>query len=548
MEKQKADKLIVKYSQKIFGFAMKKAFSYEEAEELSGEMLKEVYLSFLKAEDIVNVEGYVWRICEHVYAKYVNQIKLKQGLSIDGGGLEDFEKSELAYFDEYDFGQTEAALLRLRKEIGFLSSCRRQIVYSFYYEGKSIVQISEEQGLPQGTVKWHLNKARNDLKEGINMRRQIGKLGLSPIKAINFSHDGRPGSNGGPDFYLGDKLNLNIVYSVYDEPKTQEEIAEDLGMTPVFLEDKIDYLVANGFLVEEKGKRYTTYVRFSPEEFSMEAWDRTLLAQTKVADILVEKYVPQVRKALQTVHDVYIPGGNRELFEAAVIFLAISRKCRLPIDRNLSRYFIKPLDGGFYIASVDIKSKQIDPKYKPLLANKKSYNSCGEMTRDSKKYPCVYSWSIDSRFDNRKGAWQNNLFTDYESVYEIMTGAISDTKSNSEKFARMKERKFIGKDGRINIMIVKGSIDDLLAKIPEPEKAMLDEFADFALEQAAVHAKTYPPQMQDLVFFDYVRNFISNAVSMMVLDKLYENGTFRPLTEQEKVTANLLMFADQLPD
>lgn len=548
MEKQKADKLIVKYSQKIFGFAMKKAFSYEEAEELSGEMLKEVYLSFLKAEDIVNVEGYVWRICEHVYAKYVNQIKLKQGLSIDGGGLEDFEKSELAYFDEYDFGQTEAALLRLRKEIGFLSSCRRQIVYSFYYEGKSIVQISEEQGLPQGTVKWHLNKARNDLKEGINMRRQIGKLGLSPIKAINFSHDGRPGSNGGPDFYLGDKLNLNIVYSVYDEPKTQEEIAEDLGMTPVFLEDKIDYLVANGFLVEEKGKRYTTYVRFSPEEFSMEAWDRTLLAQTKVADILVEKYVPQVRKALQTVHDVYIPGGNRELFEAAVIFLAISRKCRLPIDRNLSRYFIKPLDGGFYIASVDIKSKQIDPKYKPLLANKKSYNSCGEMTRDSKKYPCVYSWSIDSRFDNRKGAWQNNLFTDYESVYEIMTGAISDTKSNSEKFARMKERKFIGKDGRINIMIVKGSIDDLLAKIPEPEKAMLDEFADFALEQAAVHAKTYPPQMQDLVFFDYVRNFISNAVSMMVLDKLYENGTFRPLTEQEKVTANLLMFADQQPD
>lgn len=548
MEKQKADKLILKYSQKIFGFAMKKAFSYEEAEELSGEMLKEVYLSFLKAEDIVNVEGYVWRICEHVYAKYVNQIKLKQGLSIDGGGLEDFEKSELAYFDEYDFGQTEAALLRLRKEIGFLSSCRRQIVYSFYYEGKSIVQISEEQGLPQGTVKWHLNKARNDLKEGINMRRQIGKLGLSPIKAINFSHDGRPGSNGGPDFYLGDKLNLNIVYSVYDEPKTQEEIAEDLGMTPVFLEDKIDYLVANGFLVEEKGKRYTTYVRFSPEEFSMEAWDRTLLAQTKVADILVEKYVPQVRKALQTVHDVYIPGGNRELFEAAVIFLAISRKCRLPIDRNLSRYFIKPLDGGFYIASVDIKSKQIDPKYKPLLANKKSYNSCGEMTRDSKKYPCVYSWSIDSRFDNRKGAWQNNLFTDYESVYEIMTGAISDTKSNSEKFARMKERKFIGKDGRINIMIVKGSIDDLLAKIPEPEKAMLDEFADFALEQAAVHAKTYPSQMQDLVFFDYVRNFISNAVSMMVLDKLYENGTFRPLTEQEKVTANLLMFADQLPD
>lgn len=54
MNKDKADQLIVKYSQKIFGFAMKKAFSYDEAEELSGEMLKEVYLSFLKNQEIVN--------------------------------------------------------------------------------------------------------------------------------------------------------------------------------------------------------------------------------------------------------------------------------------------------------------------------------------------------------------------------------------------------------------------------------------------------------------------------------------------------------------
>lgn len=545
MEKQRADKLIIKYSQKIFGFAMKKAFSYDEAEELSGEMLKEVYLSFLKAKEIVNVEGYVWRICEHVYAKYVNQVKLKQGLSIDGGGV---DPATLTHFDKYDFGQTDAALLKLRKEIGFLSSSRRQIVYSFYYEGKSITQISEEQDLPQGTVKWHLNKARNDLKEGINMKRQIGRLGLSPVKALGFSHSGRPGSKGGPEFYLGDKINLNIVYSVYEEAKTVEEIAEDLGMTPVFLEDKINYLLANGFLVEEKGKRYTTYVRFSPEEFSMEARDKTLLAQAKAADVLVEKYVPLVRKALQAVQDVYIPGGNRELFEAAVIFIAINNKCKLPIDRNLDRYVIKTLDGGDYIASVDIKSKQADPRYKPILANKKSYSGCGEMTRDSKKYPCLYSWSFDSRFDNRKGTWQNNLFTDYETVYEIMTGAISNNKSNSEKFARMKERKFVDKDGKINIMIVKGTFEELLAKIPEPDKALLDEFAAFALEQAEVAAKAYPPQMQDLVFVDFVRFFIGNAVSMMVLDRLYEKGTFRALTEKEKVTANLLMFADCLPE
>ena len=49
MEKQQADKLIVEYLPKIYGFAMKKSFSFDEAEELSSDIVTEVYLSFLSA-------------------------------------------------------------------------------------------------------------------------------------------------------------------------------------------------------------------------------------------------------------------------------------------------------------------------------------------------------------------------------------------------------------------------------------------------------------------------------------------------------------------
>ena len=136
---------------------------------------------------------------------------------------------------------------------------RRKIVYSFYYEGKGIRQIATEQELSEGTVKWHLNKARNDLKEGFSVERKIGSLGLAPMEAVSFSHCGQGGAKGGPEYYLDDKINLNIVYSVYDAPKTKEEIAEELGMPPVYLEEKIDWLAENGFLVETKGKKYTTY-------------------------------------------------------------------------------------------------------------------------------------------------------------------------------------------------------------------------------------------------------------------------------------------------
>ena len=59
------------------------------------------------------------------------------------------------------------------------------------------------------------------------MERKVGSLGIAPIEAMSINHNGHPGSKGGPDVYLNDKINLNIVYSVYDSPKTKEGIAEE---------------------------------------------------------------------------------------------------------------------------------------------------------------------------------------------------------------------------------------------------------------------------------------------------------------------------------
>lgn len=541
MEKQKADRIIIKYSKKIYGFAMKKSYFYEEAEELCAEMISEVYLSLLHADEVVNVEGYIWRICEHTYAKYVATEKKKQGVSIDG--------IEIPYYDEYDLGDNNEELKKLRKEIGFLSLARRKIVYSFYYEGKSIRDIAAEQELSEGTVKWHLNKARNDLKEGFLMERKVGKLGLSPIEAINISHNGN-GGQGGPEFYLEDKINLNIVYSVYDSPKTLEEIAEEMGMTPVYLEEKIELLVSNGFLVETKGKRYTTYVKFTPQKVSLEMGENILKMKFKAAKVLAEQYVPKVREAIMDFSDVYIPGGNRELFEAAVIFYAITENCCLsPVERDLGKYRIKTLDGGDYFVTVSIKPEIMDPEYQFTIKEAvKEYAHCGAMTRGSSKYPTVSSWSVDSRFSSRAGGYQNNRTSDYEAVYEVIDGTISDDKSNAEKFDRMKSRGFITEAGKINLMIVNGAMGELVDRIPRPDKAILDEFAEYALEQALVVSKMYPPQLQDYVVSEFVRGFVGNDVAMMVMDELYDNGTFKPLTETEKVTSNLIMFADKLPN
>lgn len=538
MEKQKADEILTEYLPKIYGFAFDKAFSYEEAEEICADIVKELYDSLLKSKEIYNLDGYIWRISEYVYSKYVSSVKRHRGVSLDD--------LNLSFEDVYDFGENEEEFLRLRREIAFLTKTRREIVYKYYYENRSIAAISKQQGIPIGTVKWHLNKARHELRKGFVMERKIGKLGMKPIKATGFRHSGDPGTNGGPEFYLGDSLNLNIVYSVYHTPRTTEEIAEELGVTPVFIEDKIDLLESNGFLVRKPGNKFTTYVRFDPETYSLELEERRQKKQLEAAQMLAKEYAQAVIKAISDVGDMYIPSGNRELLDAAAIFYGVANKCRLELKKDLSPYQIKTTAGGNFTAYVNIESEQSDKDYVPTL-QLPSLWTCGDMCRWSGKYP-VCSWSIDSRDSSREGGWQNNWTSDYEYLYEFMTGAIADERINADKFKRLRERHFITNDNKVNIMVVKGESEDFFGKIPELDDEFKKTFADYAFESAAIAARDYPPQIRDHVVYWSAVAFIDHAVALMVMDILYGNGTFQPLTDREKITSNLILFTDVLPE
>lgn len=536
MDKQKADEIITEYLQKIYGFAVKKSFSYDEAEELSSEIVKNVYTSLLKSESIYNIEGYIWRISEFTYSRFVSQKKKQEGISIDS--------MQIPYYEDFGTHENNEEIMLLRREITFLTEKRRKIVCMFYYENKSVTSISKELNIPEGTVKWHLNKARNELKEGYDMERKIGKLGLSPVKITMFGHSGYTGNDLGPETYLSDKLNQNIVYSVYHTPRKADEIAEELGVTLVYIEDRIDLLESNGFIVKTKGDKYTTYVQFYPESYSLELHEKMLKTQLQIAEILAKEYAPKVRQAVADM-EVYIPDGNREVFEAAAIFMGIATKCQITTNTNLSKYYIKTTAGGNFIAKLRLESICKDPDYVSTI--KDDYHSCGMMTRKSQKYP-IDGWSNDTRYCTRLGYWKNNLTSDYEYLYELIKGDIEDNSANAEKFNRLRERKFITRDNKANIIIAKTTSENFYNILPTLDKNLKDNFAKTALEFATIIAKDYPPQMQELVIDETVISMIQNNVAIMVMDILYSNGTFKSLTENEKVTSQLIMFSDMLPE
>ena len=85
MEKQLADKYIYQYMDRIFGFALDKLHTIDCARELASDIVYEVYRSFLKADSIVNIDGYVYRIARNVYAHYIDSLaRGRNFVSIDG--------------------------------------------------------------------------------------------------------------------------------------------------------------------------------------------------------------------------------------------------------------------------------------------------------------------------------------------------------------------------------------------------------------------------------------------------------------------------------
>lgn len=557
MDKQSANKITLQYFKKIYGYSIKKCFSYDEAEELCAAIGAQLWVALLKTDTIGNPDGFVWQVCEHVYSKHL-RAKLKPG---GEGRRVSLYEADYPFQDDFSAAEQKEEYDRLRVEIAFLTKTRREIVYLHYFERVPIAEISRKLSLPVGTVKWHLNKARDELRKDYTMERKIGKLGLNPLypSKCAIGHDGNPGNNLGPELYLADMINLNIVYSVYFTPRTKEEIADELGLTLVFIEDRINMLEENGFLTRKSGKskdKYTTNVCFSPRTYSIERDEINYKKQCELADELISSgYVKTIIDAVKDAGDIYIPGGNRQLFEATAVFLALvehtfksgyNGKLR-PHDEAWNKYCIRTKAGGEFVTYIEIFAEPSDPDYKRTVKIPSLW-SCGIMNRFSGKYPSVRSWSFDSLLCSRVGAWQNNLSEDYEYLYEYITGAIDDTPSNAAKFARLREKKFIDDNGKVNIMVASPEVASCLGRLPGLSDEEVRKYIDAELEATLIQARDYPEHMHDLLMSDTRKVLLGASIAIIVLNKLYENGTFKPLTENEKVTSQLIMFSDKLPE
>lgn len=260
MNRQEAEKIITEYLKPVFGFALKRCRSIQDAEDLSQEIAARAFRALLVRDDIADMGRFIWTVAHNSLSNYYRDAaKSMVGVSID-------EIAELIADSnsEPDADDNTEAIHRLQAEIAYLSRLQRRIVVAFYFENRRQADIARELGIPLGTVKWHLFEAKKELKRGMDMKRKASELKFNPIKFYSYGINGSVGTKS-PDEFFRSTLSQNICYCVRDTAKTINQIADDLGVSPVYVETEVEFLEEYGFLQAQKDKYIANFIISEPD-------------------------------------------------------------------------------------------------------------------------------------------------------------------------------------------------------------------------------------------------------------------------------------------
>jgi len=259
VNRRDAEKTITKYLKPIFGFALKRCRSIQDAEDLSQEIAARAFRALLAKDDIEDMGKFIWTVAHNALSNYCRDTAGSMvGASVD-------EIADLIADPDSEIGADDSTetIRHLQTEIAYLSKLQRRIVIAYYFENCRQADIADELGIPLGTVKWHLFEAKKELKRGMDKVRKTSELKFNPVKFHSYGINGSIGTKS-PDEFFRSILSQNICCCVRDTAKTVNEIADDLGVSPVYIETEVEFLEEYGFLQSRKDKYIVNFIISEP--------------------------------------------------------------------------------------------------------------------------------------------------------------------------------------------------------------------------------------------------------------------------------------------
>ena len=173
------------YMEKLFYFCLKKTGNNTEAEDLTQDIALQIVTALNKGTIPTSFSAWVWQIARNRYSVWAEDKHKRNELQSDSDiGDYEIKDEDGNILDE--MVHTEQMAL-LRRELAFIKSDYRNIIVSYYIDNKSIRDISFSLALSENTVKQRLFRARQILKEGMDMAREFGVRSYKP-EEITFTN------------------------------------------------------------------------------------------------------------------------------------------------------------------------------------------------------------------------------------------------------------------------------------------------------------------------------------------------------------------------
>lgn len=551
MNRQDVEKTITEYLKPIFGFALKRCKSIHDAEDLSQEIAIRAFRALLIKDDVVDMGKFIWTVAHNTLSNYYRDAaKSMVGVSID-------EVAELIAdpYSELDTDDNRDAIHRLQTEIAYLSKLQRRIVIAYYFENRKQADIARELGIPLGTVKWHLFEAKKELKRGMDTMRKASELKFNPIKFHSYGINGSVGKKS-PDEFFRSTLAQNICYCVRNTAKTINEIADDLGVSPVYVETEVEFLEEYGFLQAQKDKYIINFIISEPtaELLTMqndmykraaELFANDLYDELTSSGILDDPdiWCGQTDEPISLTES---PKADRNFILWTLIPYIAAYSGEKLMDKSISfeeAATMRP-DGGHYIfhASVVPDNMVLPDDYVYMK------NWCGPMVHSNDRQ---IMFQIDSQWSDRPSIKERNFPNECEKVITFYNFE-DDNGLSKHDYAWLAERGYIKTNGDYDghfksawqiVVLASDEIRDKLLAIGERIKEKYQtEFDALKAPYAEAVLESVPAHLRKIKAYEL--QFVFHADGWFLvhcITTLLNNGKLKEPTEGQRKSLTTLI-------
>ena len=552
MNRQDVEKTITEYLKPIFGFALKRCKSIHDAEDLSQEITIKAFRALLVKDDVTDMGKFIWTVAHNSLSNYYRDTaKSMIGVSVD-------EVAELIADPDsaLDTDDNTETIRRLQTEIAYLSKLQRRIVIAYYFENRKQADIATELAVPLGTVKWHLFEAKKELKRGMDTMRTASELKFNPIKFHSYGINGSVGTKS-PDEFFRSALSQNICYCVRNSAKTINEIADDLGVSPVYVETEVEFLAEYGFLQAQKDKYIVNFIISEPtaqlltlqndmykraaELFANDLYDELtssgilddpdiLCGQTDAPIALTESPKADRNFILWSLIPYIAAWSGEKLMDERISFEEVA--------------MIRP-DGAHNICHAAVVPDEI------VLPDDYVYmrNWCGPMwnKRDSQMM-----WQVDSEWSDRAPAKERNIPEEQARTIALLNCEKHDLLSKYD-YAWLAERGYIKTNGDYDghfksawqiVILASDEIRDKLLAIGERIKLKYQaDFEALKVPYAEAVLESVPAHLRKIK--EYELQYVFHADGWFLvhcITTLLKNGKLmKPTESQRKALTTLIV-------